>query len=475
MSHFLVALLIAKAYHAAMEKEVRAKRTMDMLSGSLFDKLLIFAIPLALSSILQQLFTSVDVAVVGHFAENPAVATAAVGCNGPVINLIINLFVGISIGANVVISNYIGEGSREKIGSAVHSAMSIAIISGVFILVLGLAVAEPVLSMMNTPESVKHYAVEYLRIYSLGMPFVMVYNFGAAILRSIGDTKRPLICLVLSGVLNALLNLFLVIVFHLDVADVAIATVISNGVSASMIFVFLMREKNEIRLDIKRLGISRQVALRMMKIGIPAGLQSMVFSLSNVIIQSVLNGFGTAAVAGSAVSLNYENFSYFIISAFTQTAVTFTSQNFGARNYERCKRVFRLCMVSAIVLTGMMSWTFILGRDFFISIFNSNPEVARYAAIRLMMILSLNILSNTYEIGGASLRGIGYSMTPAILTVFGTCVFRLFWAYTICRMYPSFDVLIAVYPISWVLTGSAVLIAYFVIRKKVFSAPRRLV
>ena len=229
MSHFLVALLIAKAYHAAMEKEVRAKRNMDMLSGSLFDKLLIFAIPLALSSILQQLFNSVDVAVVGHFAENPAVATAAVGCNGPVINLIINLFVGISIGANVVISNYIGEGSREKIGSAVHSAMSIAIISGVFILVLGLAVAEPVLSMMNTPESVKHYAVEYLRIYSLGMPFVMVYNFGAAILRSIGDTKRPLICLVLSGVLNALLNLFLVIVFHLDVAGVAIATVISNG------------------------------------------------------------------------------------------------------------------------------------------------------------------------------------------------------------------------------------------------------
>ena len=201
----------------------------------------------------------------------------------------------------------------------------------------------------------------------------------------------------------------------------------------------------------------------------------MVFSLSNVIIQSVLNGFGTAAVAGSAVSLNYENFSYFIISAFTQTAVTFTSQNFGARNYERCKRVFRLCMVSAIVLTGMMSWTFILGRDFFISIFTSDPEVARYAAIRLMMILSLNILSNTYEIGGASLRGIGYSMTPAILTVFGTCVFRLLWAYTICRMYPSFDVLIAVYPISWVLTGSAVLIAYFVIRKKVFSAPRRLV
>ena len=208
----------------------------------------------------------------------------------------------------------------------------------------------------------------------------------------------------------------------------------------------------------------------MLKIGVPAGLQSMVFSLSNVIIQSVLNGFGTSAVAGSAVALNYENFSYFIIAAFNQTAVTFTSQNYGARNYERCKRVFRLCMLTSIVLTGMMSWTFILCRHFFISIFTSDAEVARYAAIRMVMILSLNILSNTYEIGGAALRGIGYSMTPAILTVFGTCVFRLFWAYTICRIYHTFEVLLTVYPISWIITGSAVLIAYFIIRRRVFSA-----
>ena len=454
-----------------MRHSQKSGQTMDMLSGSLFDKLLLFAIPLALSSILQQLFNSVDVAVVGHFAADPAVATAAVGSNGPIINLIINLFVGVSVGANVIISNYIGEGNKGKIESAVHTSMAVAILSGFIVLAIGLAISGPVLRVMNTPESVLPYAEEYLRIYFLGMPFVMIYNFGSSVLRSIGDTKRPLICLCVSGVLNALLNMFLVIVFHLDVAGVAIATVLSNGVSAVLVILFLVKEKNEIHLDLRRLRIAKPDLVRMLKIGVPAGLQSMVFSLSNVIIQSVLNGFGTSAVAGSAVALNYENFSYFIIAAFNQTAVTFTSQNYGARNYERCKRVFRLCILTSIVLTGMMSWTFILGRYFFISIFTSDAEVARYAAIRMVMILSLNILSNTYEIGGAALRGIGYSMTPAILTVFGTCVFRLFWAYTICRIYHTFEVLLAVYPISWIITGSAVLIAYFIIRRRVFSAP----
>ena len=453
-----------------MRHSQKSGQTMDMLSGSLFDKLLLFAIPLALSSILQQLFNSVDVAVVGHFAADPAVATAAVGSNGPIINLIINLFVGVSVGANVIISNYIGEGNKGKIESAVHTSMAVAMLSGFIVLAIGLAISGPVLRVMNTPESVLPYAEEYLRIYFLGMPFVMIYNFGSSVLRSIGDTKRPLICLCVSGVLNDLLNMFLVIVFHLDVAGVAIATVISNGVSAVLVILFLVREKNEIHLDLRRLRIAKPDLVRMLKIGVPAGLQSMVFSLSNVIIQSVLNGFGTSAVAGSAVALNYENFSYFIIAAFNQTAVTFTSQNYGARNYERCKRVFRLCMLTSIVLTGMMSWTFILCRHFFISIFTSDAEVARYAAIRMVMILSLNILSNTYEIGGAALRGIGYSMTPAILTVFGTCVFRLFWAYTICRIYHTFEVLLTVYPISWIITGSAVLIAYFIIRRRVFSA-----
>lgn len=323
-------------------------RKMDMLNGSLADKLLLFAIPLAASSILQQLFNAVDVAVVGHFATNPAEATAAVGCNGPVINLIINLFVGISVGANVVVSNFIGAQDKENANRAVHTAMTLALISGVFLLFLALLISRPMLSAMNTPEAVLPYALQYLRIYALGMPFIMAYNFGAAILRSIGDTKRPLLCLVLSGVINAALNLFLVIVFHLDVAGVAIATVISNVISSVMIWSFLMHEKSEIRLELGRLCLDRRDLSRILRIGVPAGLQSMVFSLSNVIIQSVLNSFGTQAVAGSAVALNYENFSYFVVSSFTQATVTFTSQNYGAGNYERCRKVFRLCITMAM-------------------------------------------------------------------------------------------------------------------------------
>lgn len=444
-------------------------RRTDMLNGNLFSGILMFAIPLAASSILQQLFNSVDVAVVGHFAQNRAVATAAVGSNGSVINLIINLFVGISVGANVVISNYIGRGEREKANSCVHTAMTIAIISGVFLLFLGLFIARPLLELMSTPEDVLPYAVQYLHIYFLGMPFIMVYNFGSAILRCIGDTRRPLYCLIISGVLNAALNLFLVIAFHMDVAGVAIATVISNIVSASLVCVFLLREKSEIAFSIRKMGIRRDDLVRMLRIGVPAGLQSMLFSISNVFIQSVLNRFGTSVVAGSAVTLNFENFSYYIISAFSQSCVTFTSQNIGASRVDRCKKIFRLSMLMSVILSLIMNYTFFLGRGFFIYLFTSDETVAYYAAIRMLYILTPYFLINTYEISGAALRGMGYSLTPAMMSVFGTCIFRLIWAYTIPKLNQSLGALYIVYPISWVITGTLVISSYFIIRRKVFS------
>ena len=436
-------------------------KRVDMLHGSLLDRLLLFALPLAVSSILQQLFNSVDVAVVGHFASNQA--QAAVGCNGPVINLIINLFVGISVGANVVIASYIGQKEKEKVSQTIHTAMLVAIISGVFLIAVGLLIARPLLILMDTPEDVLEYAIRYLHIYFLGMPFIMIYNFGAAILRSIGDSKRPLYCLLLSGVVNAGLNLFLVIVFHLDVAGVAIATVISNIISATMVWYFLTKEEGEMQL-----AVTKSELVKILRIGIPAGLQGMVFSVSNVCVQSVLNSFGSDAVAGSAVAINYEYFSFFIISAFNQTAVTFTSQNYGAGQYERCKKIFRLTFISSILFTICMSLTFVAGRYFFASLFTPDSNVVEYAVTRMSYILLFNFLTNTYEIGGAALRGIGYSMTPAVLTVFGTCLFRLLWIYTVCRKYHSFEVLLSVYPVSWAITGAAVLTAYFVIRKKVF-------
>lgn len=442
-------------------------KRMDMLHGSLLNKIFLFALPLAASSILQQLFNSIDVAVVGHFASSQA--QAAVGCNGPVINLLINLFVGVSVGTNVVIANYIGQQKTEKIQAAVHTSMVFAVFSGILLLFLGFFAARPMLEIMDTPKDVLDYAVLYLKIYFLGMPFIMIYNFGAAILRSIGDTRRPLYCLALSGVVNAGLNLFLVIVCKLGVSGVAIATVISNIISAGMVWHFLSCEKGVVHLDFHKLAVSGPELKRMLQIGIPSGLQNMVFSFANVFIQTALNGFGSDAVAGSAVSLNFECYTYFITAAFSQTAVTFTSQNFGAGQYDRCRRVFRLSITASMLLTGCTSAIFVAGRYFFISFFTAEPAVIQYAAIRMIHILSFNFIAGTHEVGGAALRGIGYSMTPAVLTVFGTCVFRLVWIHTVCRISPGFETLMNVYPVSWGITGIAVLTAYFLIRKKVFK------
>lgn len=446
----------------------RLSGKVDVLNGRLVTSLIMFALPIAASSILQQLFNSVDVAVVGHFATNKAQATAAVGCNNSVINLIVNLFVGISVGANVIVSGYIGRKDKEGANKAVHTAMTVAAVSGILLLFVGLAVSRPLLELMNTPEDVLPYAVQYLRIYSLGLPVIMLYNFGSAILRCIGDTKRPLYCLILSGCINAVLNMFLVIVFHLDVAGVAIATVISNAISAALVLCFLIHEKSEVHLDLRKLGFNRADLKRILRIGVPAGIQSMVFSISNVIIQSVLNGFGTNAVAGSAVALTYENLGYFMISAFSQTSVTFTSQNFGAGQYRRCIKIFHLCFLFSVISDMILCWTFYFGRVPFVAIFTDNPDVAKYAYMRMMIVLLVHFLISTYESGGAALRGMGYSMTPAVLTVFGTCVLRLLWAYTVCRIWPRFEVLMLVYPISWIITGSSVQIAYFSIRRKAF-------
>ena len=342
-------------------------------------------------------------------------------------------------------------------------------ISGVFLLVLGLMIARPILEIMGTPENVIDLAVLYLHIYFLGMPFLMIYNFGAAVLRSKGDTKRPLYCLIISGVINACLNLLFVIVFKLSVAGVAIATVIADGVSAVLIIYFLMNEEETIRLRLNKLKIKKSELIKVIKIGVPAGLQGVVFSVSNVCIQTAINSFGSDAVAGSATGLNFEYFTYFTISAFAQAAVTFTSQNYGARNFKRCKKIFVYSMISSVVICGLMSAIFVVWRDFFAEIYTTDKAVLEYASIRMVHVLLFECLASSYEIGGAALRGLGYSMTPAVLTVLGSCVFRLIWIYTVFNKFRSFEMLMNVYPVSWVITGIAVLIAYAIVRKKLFK------
>ncbi len=442
---------------------------MDMLHGSIFRKLLLFALPLIASGILQQSFNSVDVAVVGQFASNQALA--AVGSNGLVISLIINLFIGISVGANVVIAHYIGRKDEQGIQNAISTTAVIAATSGIFLLITGLVIAKPLLEALDTPEDVMDLAVLYLRIFSLGMPFMMIYNFGAAILRSMGDTKRPFYSLVIAGVINVGLNLLLVIGFKMSVAGVAIATVASNIVNAAIIICFLTHEKGIFRLKLKKLSVSKPELRKILQIGVPAGIQGMVFSISNVFVLATINSFGSAAVAGSSAALNYEYYCYFVVSAFAQAAVAFISQNYGAGKIERCKNIFRQSMLLGLLGCAFLNLLIVWQKEFFIGFFTSEPDIVRYAAIRMEYVLLLQFMASSYEISGAALRGLGYSMTPTVLTIFGTCLLRLVWIFVVVPMSRSYETLLTVYPISWVITGIAVCTAYAIIRRKAFSLP----
>ena len=439
----------------------------DMLHGGIFRKLLLFALPLIASGILQQSFNSVDVAVVGQFASSQALA--AVGSNGLVISLIINLFIGISIGANVVIAHYIGRQDEKGIKNAISTTAIIAVTSGIFLLITGLLIAKPILEALDTPEDVIDLAVLYLRIYSLGMPFMMIYNFGAAILRSLGDTKRPFYSLVVAGAINVGLNLLLVIEFEMSVAGVAVATVISNIVNAGIIVFFLTHEKGVFRLELKQLSISKAELKKILQIGVPAGIQGMVFSISNVFVLATINSFGSAAVAGSSAALNYEYYCYFVVSAFAQATVAFTSQNYGAGQIERCKTIFRQSMLPGLLGCAALNLLIVWQKEFFIRFFTTAPEIIRYAAIRMEYVLLFQFIASSYEISGAALRGIGYSMTPTVLTIFGTCLLRLVWIFTVVPLSKSYETLLAVYPISWVITGISVCTAYAIIRRKAFS------
>ncbi|MCR5725179.1 MAG: MATE family efflux transporter [Treponema sp.] len=439
----------------------------DMLSGPLLGKICLFALPLAASSILQQLFNAADVAVVGRFASSKALA--AVGANSSAINLMVNLFVGLSVGANVVIATLIGKGEQRKINDAVHTVISIALASGAFLVVLGQLAARAILTAMRTPDDVIDLAVLYLKLYFLGMPFIMLYNFGSAILRSKGDSKRPLYSLTIAGIVNVLLNLLLVIVFRMGVAGVAIATVISNVVSSSMIVFFLLTETGDFKLSPRHLCVKKEHLVRVIKIGAPAGLQGMVFSFSNVCIQTALNGFGADAIAGSAAALNYECFGYFIVSAFTQACVTFTSQNFGAHKFARCRQIFSQSFLSGIVLNMLLCGSFLLLRHPMVAVYTSEESVAGFAIMRMALILPFDWLMCTYEISGGALRGMGRSMTPAIITIFGTCVFRLAWVATVFTKLHTFTALMAVYPASWTICGISMTAAYFIIRRQLFT------
>ena len=436
----------------------------DMLTGSLLDKILIFSLPLAASMMLQQLFNSADVAVVGRF-DSPQ-AMAAVGSNGAAINLMVNLFVGLSIGANVIVAKYIGKNEQARIHDAIHTSISLALISGVILLVWGLSVARPLLTIMDTPDDIIDLAVIYFRIYFLGTPFIMLYNFGSAILRSKGDSKRPLWCLAVGGIINVILNMILVIVFGLGVVGVASATVISNVISALMVMYFLMREDSPFTLRLAGLSLKRYYATQIIRIGLPAGLQGSLFSISNVCIQTAINSIGSYASAGSAAALNFDFLVYYIVAAFTQSAVTFTSQNFGAGNYGRCRKVFTQTMLAGTFFTGIACVICAVWKTEILSLYTVDPEVLYYAEVRMIHAVAFLWLTNFYEISGGCLRGMGYSALPATIILLGCCVLRIVWVYTVFRIYHSFAFLMDVYPVSWIITSIATLTGYYYIRRR---------
>ncbi|MDO5549663.1 MAG: MATE family efflux transporter [Lachnospiraceae bacterium] len=437
---------------------------MDMCTGPLLGKILTYAIPLMLSGILQLLFNAADIIVVGRFAGHESLA--AVGSTTALINLLINVFIGLSVGANVLVAQYFGAGKEKEVSDTVHTAVTISLICGAGLVVVGAVASGPLLALMGTPEDVLNRAALYMRIYFAGMPVIMLYNFGAAILRAVGDTRRPLYFLMAAGVVNVGLNLMFVIMFHMGVAGVALATVISQCVSAALVCKCLMQTAGAYRLDISRLGIRPHILKRIARIGLPAGFQGAVFSISNVLVQSSLNSFGSIAMAGSTASSNLEGFVYNAMNAVYQTNLSFTSQNLGGGKYSRINRILVLCLAIVTVVGLVMGGGCVLAGHQLLRIYSSDPEVIRYGYMRLTMICGLYFFCGWMDVLVGSLRGMGCSVIPMFVSLTGACGLRVLWIFTVFRWNPTLFTLYLAYPVSWSMTAAAHLICFFLIRKR---------
>lgn len=431
-----------------MEKRKRSL-AIDILNGPMWDKILRYALPVAATGILGQLFNASDIAIVGNFAQGDTVAAvAAVGANGPVIGLLLNIFIGIALGANVVIANAIGRGDSNTVSRAVHTSIVAAVLGGIIVGLLGQLVAEPVLSMLQVPEDVFPLALKYMRIYLLGLPVIFLYNFEAAIFRSAGDTKTPLVALALSGVLNVILNLFFVVVLNKTVDGVAIATVLANVVSSVVLLRRLLRSELFIHVEFKDLRIDWKILWRILKIGVPAGIQGAVFSLSNIVVQSAINSLGKVTMAASSAAFNVEIMAYYILNSFGQACTTFVGQNYGAGQIDRCRKALKLCLIESVIATACAVCIALLSGKYLIALFNNDPEVIRLGMVRLKFIFMSYIFSTIYDCMSGYMRGFGISLTPALLTIFGVCGTRIIWIYTVFPASQTFETIMQVYPIS---------------------------
>lgn len=435
-------------------------KEIDMLHGSIWNKIPLFALPVAMTAILEQLFNASDIAVVGNFTgKMGTVAVAAVGANSPIISLIVNLFIGIALGTTVVIANAIGRDDQKTVHHAVHTSILMALVGGIVVTIIGELVAGYVLSMLNVPQDVYGQALLYLRIYLLGMPVILLYNFEAAIFRSVGDTKVPLKTLVVSGIINVILNLFFVIVLKMTVNGVAIATVISNLISAIILLNKLIKTDQYIHVNLKELRIYKVSLVRILKIGMPAGIQSAVFALANIVIQAAINSLGTVVIAASSAAFNVEIFAYDILNSFGQACTTFVGQNYGAGKIDRCKKTLYLCLIEDLIASALAIGIIIVSGKFLLSLFNDNPQVIKIGYIRLIMVFTAYIFSMLYEVMSGYLRGFGISLVPAILTCICICGTRVLWVETVFKSYQSFTTIMCAYPLSLSLTAIAIFCA----------------
>lgn len=435
-------------------------KSVDMLHGTLWDKILLFALPVAATAVLEQLFNASDIAVVGSFAAlKRTESVAAIGAVSPVIGLILNLFIGISLGSNVIISTALGKGDKITTSKTVHTSIVTALLAGILVAAIGELSISQILKIIMIPADVYPLALLYMRIYFLGLPVILLYNFEAAIFRSIGKTNIPLFALASSGILNVILNLFFVIKLHMSVNGVAVATVLSNTISATLLFYLLCNTDLEIKIRSENLKIDFSVLKNILKIGLPAGIQSAVFAFANIVIQSAINSLGTVVMAASSAAYNIEIIAYYVMNSFSQACTTFTGHNYGAGNLKRCRKVLMLSLIEGVIALAISVIIILTFGKSLISLFNNEPDVISIGYIRLMIIMAGYTFSLIYEILSGYLRGFGISLIPALLTMIGVCGIRIAWVQFVFPYHRTFPIIMAAYPLSLSTTAILILLA----------------
>lgn len=437
----------------------------DMCRGPLLPQIITFAVPLVISGVLQLLFNAADLIVVGRFASHRALA--AVGVTGPLTHLIINIFIGLSIGTNVLVARHLGEKDRKRTSRTTHTAVMISLTGGILLAVIGILLARPMLQWMDTPENILDMATLYMMIYFGGMPLIMLYNFGSAVLRAMGDTKRPFYFLVIAGIINVILNLFFVLWFHWDVAGVATATVVSQAVAAVLVLRVLINLRDPCRVKLSNLRIEWKSLRAMMWIGIPAGFQASCFSLSNLLIQSAINSFGSEAVAGFTAAITWEVIGFVTAAAIGQTVLSFVGQNSGGKQYKRMRLSIRYCVILSVVVLFALSVLLMAFPRPLLECFNKEPAVVDWGVLRYQICMPLFFFCGLMEVLTSALRGMGKSVMPTVITIFCVCVLRVVYVSTLWKCYPTMEMLLLSYPVTWMLNAVALWIYLEKVLKKI--------